>query len=121
MLIQQSEIQSGKRFVTQVDNSTGRIEQVQKPDAHEYIPLKNLLKAHLEQPGMMKAILGKTASNNNDGRYFKTKYFQDIFIPILLFNDDSEARNPLGSKKGVNKPCRFYLCVLCLPQRFQAS
>ncbi|PIK49542.1 hypothetical protein BSL78_13604 [Apostichopus japonicus] len=66
VLIKPSEIELGRSYVTQVDNTTGRIVQVQKPDTYQYIPLETLLKAHLEQPGMMKAILEKTASNNND-------------------------------------------------------
>ncbi len=120
----------GRSFVSQTDRETGRVNQVLKDDTYQYVPIDKTIKKHLERPGIMTAILNHQDSGNNevletyrDGSYFKTKFHQpnETVIPILLYNDDYESANPLGSRKGSNKISGFYLSLLCLPAQFQAK
>ena len=119
----------GQSFVTQNDNSTGGVHQKVQKDTFQYVPVSKTLKKHLEQAGVMTAILNEHPCDDvslletyRDGSYFKDKYStsKDIVIPLLLYCDDFETGNPLGSKRGVNKLTGFYVSVLCLPAQFQA-
>lgn len=119
----------GGEFVT-ASTSTGGVRQVFKEEHFQYVPIGKTLKKHLEQPGVMTAILTSKASEDNDliksyrdGTYFNRKYGEsdDIIIPLLLYNDDFESGNPLGSRKGKNKISGFYVSLLCLPMQYQAK
>jgi hypothetical protein len=120
----------GQSFTSQSDTSTGGVKQKVKNDSFQYVPMKKTLRKHLEQPGVMAAILhqqpcedGLLLQSYRDGSYFKGKFSAsaDVVIPILLYCDDYETGNPLGSKKGINKLTGFYISLLCLPAQFQAS
>ena len=120
----------GRSFVSQVDSSTGAAKQVLKDDTYQYIPIDQTIKKHLERPGIMAAILDHHSSRNDEllKTYWDASYYRDKFnhpnevvIPLLLYNDDYESGNPLGSRKGENKISGFYVSLLCLPGVFQAS
>ena len=120
----------GQSFTTQSDSATGGAHQKLVNDTYQYVPICKTIKKHLEQPGVMQAILDQQHLDDDglfrsyrDGSYFQHKYSAcpDVIIPILLYCDDYEAGNPLGSKKGVNKLAGFYVSLLCLPAQFQAS
>ena len=120
----------GQSFVSQSDSSSGGVCQTLKNDTFQYIPITKTIKKHLEQPGIMTAILNQQPSQDDcllrthlDGSYFKNKFSAEnnVVIPILLYCDDYETGNPLGSKKGTHKLAGFYISLLCLPLQFQAS
>ena len=46
---------------------------------------------------------------------------QKSLFHCLLYSDDFETANPLGSHKGEYKVCDFYISVLALPTEFQGN
>ena len=83
----------GQSFVSQSDTSAGGVHQKLKNDSYQYVPIKKTLKKHLEQPGVLEAILHQQPCQDDlllksycDGSYFKDKFSAsaDVVIPILL-------------------------------------
>ena len=105
----------GKSFQTRIDKKTGNCLQVEENDSFQYIPLIPSLEKYLQKPGVMSAILSEHATSDSnvlcsfrDGDQFKTKYGDKRnIIPLLLYNDEFETTNPLGSKKGKHKVSAF--------------
>ncbi|KAJ8047920.1 hypothetical protein HOLleu_00039 [Holothuria leucospilota] len=120
----------GESIKSKTDSTSGRVYQQQRSDTYQYVPIEKLIKAHLEQKGIMELILEQEQLHNSslletyrDGNYYKEKVHQEnkTLIPLLLYNDDTEVGNPLGFKKGFNKLSMFYVSLLCSPARYQAS
>ncbi|KAJ8032472.1 hypothetical protein HOLleu_26003 [Holothuria leucospilota] len=102
----------GYQFQSKFEKKTGTQLHVQKAETFQYIPLAKSLKKFLEIPGVMQAVLGSKQSEDNilssyyDGDYYKEKNTngrENPVIPLLLYNDDFETANPLGSKRGKHK------------------
>ena len=129
LLIEPVEETVGRRYVSRTESDNSGVKQVPKKDTFQYIPIPKILKKYLEQPGIMEAILDEKESQNDDllstyrdGTFFKNKFNNDeIVIPILLYNDDYETGNPLGSRKTKNKISGFYMSLLCLPEKYQST
>ena len=121
----------GSTYSASLNKSTGRMEQVKKSESFMYVSIQEVLKLYLQLPGMMRAILEHQRNEDaetgvlksyQDGRFFK-EMFQEVgcvVLPVLLYSDDWEPANPLGSRKGVHKLCAFYMSLLCLPRKFQS-
>ncbi|KAJ8018321.1 hypothetical protein HOLleu_43753 [Holothuria leucospilota] len=115
---------------SKICSKTGAPIQVQEKETFQYIPLEKSLKKFLEQPGVMSAIISVQPSEDpnvlttyRDGTLFKNRYRQEgdvLILPLLLYNDDFETANPLGSRKGKHKISAFYTSVLCLPRKYQS-
>ena len=82
-------------YTSRVNRKKGRIEQIQKSETYQYVPMSKLLKAYLEQPGMMECFIqcNSTAAHNIlrsycDGQYFQTTFHEggDMIVPLLLYN-----------------------------------
>ena len=118
-------------YDARINNTSGRMEQVQKKESFQYIPLEQLLHAYLSQPGMMKSIIANQSKEPEDGilsSYLDGQFYRQSFkeegefiIPLLLYSDDFETGNPLGSQRGVHKVCAFYCSVLSIPKRNQGN
>ncbi|XP_071786527.1 uncharacterized protein [Asterias amurensis] len=130
VLISPQEISIGRSFVSQSDTSTGGVKQRLKRDTFQYVPMAKTIAKHLEQPGVMTSILEQQPSQDEcllktyrDGSYFRGHCAKagEVVIPVLLYSDDYETGNPLGSKKGVHKLTAFYISLVCLPAKFQSS
>ena len=129
VLIPPEERTLGKSFATR--DHSGHAQQQLVTETFQYVPICKLLKKYLEQPGVMKAILSQHNSQDGcilktyrDGFHFQTKHVscEDVpTIPLLLYADDYETGNPLGSRKGEHKLVAFYISVLSLPIKYQAS
>ena len=59
----------------------------------------------------------------HDGLYFKNLNLnpEDITIEVLLYTDDFETGNPLGSRKGKHKLLGVYMTLLSLPSKYRAK
>lgn len=58
--------------------------------------------------------------DNNDGLYFQNHPLfsqQKYALQILLYYDDFETANPLGSKKGIHKLGCIYFTIKNLPPK----
>ena len=111
-----------------IDKKTGAPLQLREKETFQYVPIKKALKQFLEIPGVMNSILsnkdseGDVLQSYRDGSYYKGKYEEGCEfpqVPLLLYNDEFETCNPLGSKRGKHKISAFYVSVIALPPKYQ--
>ena len=131
VLIEPEEIVLGKAYRECLNVRTGRTEQKQVDETFQYVPIGDSLKVFLEQPGYMSVISQEKDSAGEkevlqtyrDGSYYRTFEGKQncLDIELLLYNDDFETANPLGSKKGKHKLLGVYLTVASLPKKYQAK
>lgn len=113
----------GLSYVQQRDPDTGCVRQVGVQDTFQRIPLTPLLHHILNMPGITKAILswqqrkGDALQDFFDGDFCLAHplFLKEISIPLLLYNDDCETVNPLGSKTGTHKLGFLYFTIKSLP------
>ncbi|KAK0136550.1 hypothetical protein N1851_027341 [Merluccius polli] len=83
----------------------------------------------LSLPGVLKAMLswqqreGDGLEDFFDGEFCKSHplFLKEISLPILLYNDDCETVNPLGSKTGIHKLGFLYFSIKSLPPQLLSS
>lgn len=67
----------------------------------------------------------KIISNLIQGSHWKSKLASHestkIVFPLIIYYDDYENNNPLGSHKGISKCGAVYLSIACLPKDFQSK
>lgn len=110
-------------YVQRRDSATGTVKQVAVPDTFQRVPLTRLLGQVLEMPGMLQAMLdwqqrdGGVLQDVFDGEFCKTHplFLKETSIPLILYNDDCETVNPLGSKTGTHKLGFIYFLIKSLP------
>ncbi|XP_071831544.1 uncharacterized protein [Apostichopus japonicus] len=108
---------------------TGHVVQVAKHVTFQYIPLHDLLKCVLESKGFMRTVCHYQPSNDgvmrdfHDGKFCKDNEFfsNQLNIKLLLYTDECEITNPLGSKAGLHKIGVIYCTILNLPPQFRSS
>ncbi|CAB3980521.1 Hypothetical predicted protein [Paramuricea clavata] len=108
---------------------TNHVDQVARHVTFQYIPLKDLLKHILENKGFMRAIQQYQPSRDGIMRDFHDGEFclGHVFfsngrnVALLLYVDDCEIANPLGSKAGIHKIGVIYCTILNLPPKFRSS
>jgi hypothetical protein len=123
------EIPVGVAYNPRNNRETGHVEQIAKHVTFQYIPLRDLLKCILESKGFMKAMMEHRPSQDgimrdfHDGTFCKEHEFfsKENIIRLLLFVDDCEIANPLGSKAGLHKTTMVYFIVLNIPPRLRSS
>lgn len=119
---------------TILDNvSTPSIPEVKiKTDVGQKISIKLKLKMFLELPNVFTDILEhikeESAANTSgvitsiiQGTIWKeleTKFKGKVFFPLLLFYDDFEPCNPLGSRAVIYKVGAVYITLSCLPPEY---
>ena len=123
------EIPVGVAYNPRKNRETGHVEQIAKQVTFQYIPLRDLLKCILESQGFMKAMMEHRPSQDgimrdfHDGTFCKEHEFfsKENVIRLLLFVDDCEIANPLGSKAGLHKTTMAYFIILNIPPRLRSS
>lgn len=123
------EVLPGVSYVQQTDSATGVVKQVAVPDTFQRIPLKQILAQVLNIPGMLENMLSWQQRNREalqdvfDGEFCKTHplFLKEISIPLLLYNDDCETVNPLGSKTLTHKLGFLYFIIKSLPPELLSS
>ncbi len=121
----------GVSYCQRHDSASGIVKQTAVPDSFQYIPLRPLLKKVLETPGTMKKIIDYQNTEHDagvlqdfhDGELYKHNFLfsKELSIPLLLYNDDCETVNPLGSKTIVHKLGLIYFQIKCLPPMLLSS
>lgn len=92
-------------------------------DTYQRIPLKPLLVKILELPGVLQAMMEWQRKKRDflqdvfDGEFCKSHplFSKEVSVPLLLYNDDCETVNPLGSKTVVHKLGFIYFILKSLP------
>lgn len=99
----------------------------------QFFPLRRILKHFFELPGMfdqtmsfMKTVEGNkilmtNIMNGSDWKSRKVPFGDKIVLPILLYGDDFETNNPIGSHKGLGKIGGVYIVISCLPPHLQSK
>ena len=119
----------GVSYVQKRDSATGTVKQVAVPDTFQRVPLTRLLGQVLEMPGILQAMLdwqqrvGGVLQDVFDGEFCKEHplFLKETSIPLLLYNDDCETVNPLGSKTGTHKLGFIYFLIKSLPPDLLSS
>ena len=117
----------GEEYRQITDQETGVVRQIPFTKNFQYVPLRPLLKMVLSRPGVMEAIMQQQQRQNNDGilqdfsdgALFKRYNAYRDKILILLYQDDVELANPLGSRK--HKIGLIYMTVKSLPSKFNSA
>lgn len=97
-----------------------------------YIPLKSSLETALSVPDVLDSILQyindlrkdtRKLSNVVQGDLWLRKYSNStkIIIPVYLYFDEFETRNPLGSHAGEEKLGGVYVSIACFPPHLSAK
>lgn len=119
----------GVSYVQRRERHTGSVRQVSVQDTFMRISLLALLHHVLTTPGVMKTILSwqqrkvDALQDFFDGDYCISHplFLKEISIPLLLYNDDCETVNPLGSKTGTHKLGFLYFTIKSLPAELMSS
>ncbi|KAJ8671770.1 hypothetical protein QAD02_003029 [Eretmocerus hayati] len=102
------------------------------PRKSYFIPLKSTFKSFFEKPGVLKTVFNymHALSNNTSvlsdliqGESWREKmkkyYLNKVVIPLLMYIDEFDVNDPLGSHKGIQKLCGVYCSILTLPPEFR--
>lgn len=98
---------------------------------YQYIPVKKTLQKFLELPFVYQNIISNINSLNKlepktsliQGTLWKNvlkSHKNKIVLHILLYCDDFEIGNPLGSHAGIYKICGVYFSLGCLPPEYSS-
>jgi len=96
------------------------------------VPLKIALTKFLEIPNVFSTITSYIEKCKNDNSII-TSITQSTFwkstvkdsdcktvLPLILFSDDIEINNPLGSHKGIHKLGAVYCTIACIPKEYSS-
>ncbi|XP_051947874.1 uncharacterized protein LOC127619140 [Xyrauchen texanus] len=119
----------GISYVQHTDSNSGTVKQISVCDTFQRIPLRPLLKKILELPGIMSKVIAWQKQDSGalqdfcDGELckFHALFSREVSIPLLLYIDDVETVNPLGSKTSVHKLGFMYFAIKCLPKELLSS
>ena len=127
--IQPREVPFAIAYYPRNNRDTGHVDHIARQVTFQYVPLKQLLKHILESKGLMRAVLEYQPSDDgimrdfHDGEFCRGHVFfsNPRNIALLLYADDCEIANPLGSKAGMHKIGVIYCTILNLPPKFRSS
>lgn len=109
----------------------GRRQVVVSNTEIQVIPIKLVLKKFLELPNVLTSILSHleyckksepiiSAVQGEVWKNIEKKFSNKIVLPIILYFDDLEINNPLGSHRNVHKLGAVYFSIACLPFEYSS-
>lgn len=127
--IRPTEVPIGLGYFPHHNAITGHVEQLAKHITFQYVPMKKLLKCVLESKNFMNTLMQYHCSNDgilrdfHDGKFCQEHYFfsNPNNIQLLLYVDECEVANPLGSKAGLHKIGVVYCTILNIPPKYRSS
>ncbi|KAF7651237.1 hypothetical protein LDENG_00113750, partial [Lucifuga dentata] len=111
------------------DRTSGVYSQVPVTDKYMYVPILGTLKSIFKNSYVRDSFLQDKQCERgiykdiSDGSYFRdhTLFSQHRHaLQILLYYDDFETANPLGSKRGIHKLGCIYFTLKNLPPKFNS-
>lgn len=98
----------------------------------QIIPMKKILKEYLSIPNAFETIIKyieqcKTKSDimsiyqGHVWKNIEAKFIPKIVLPLLLYSDDFEVNNALGTHQGCSQLCGVYFSLLCIPDEYRSS
>ncbi len=102
-----------------------------KLESFQYIPIEPVLTEMVNKPDVLEEVM-KPLNKGPDGQYSSYtdgKYFQeilritgdDVSILLVLYTDDVEVCNPLGTSRKIHKLTPVYWTILNLPHHFKTK
>lgn len=92
------------------------LDMIQKTFKHTNI-LDKILETKMSQEGHFKS--------HQDGSYYRENELfslsDDLKLPLLLYIDDLEIANPLGTSRKIHKLCSVYWVFADLPSKYRSS
>lgn len=105
-----------------------------KADTGQKLPIQYKLKMFLELPNVYNEVLKYTTKESlaNDGvissiihgslwKKLQNNFKNKVFFPLMLFYDDFEPCNPLGSRAVIYKIGAVYITLLCIPPKYSST
>lgn len=122
----------GERSSLQKVNTAYQPDLIFKKAEGQIVSLRSVFKLFLELPDVYATIIqymedetsvsSELLSSFIQGRLWKTikaRFEKDIVVlPVLMYFDDFECCNPLGSKAGIYKIGAVYVSLACIPTDF---
>ncbi|KAJ8666102.1 hypothetical protein QAD02_007764 [Eretmocerus hayati] len=112
----------------------GLTETIRQTVSGIHIPLPETLRVFLQIPGVFKSMMEYqaslleqkvTVSNIIQAKLWLTKFLSFVrdrlVFPLIVFFDDCETRNPLGSHSGEQKFGAVYVSLPCLPPHLSSK
>jgi hypothetical protein len=104
----------------------GTVQLVPTVATGQHIPLRKVFEKFFLLPGVLHMALSYVTRSQAesyadfiDGRLWKEMIScqtdNSIILPYMLYFDDFETANPLGSRAGVHKLGSIYACLKCFP------
>ncbi|KAJ8677794.1 hypothetical protein QAD02_013581 [Eretmocerus hayati] len=101
-------------------------------DKLQFIPMREVLKRYLSMPGVLEKVIANIERLKKDKSFnsvFKSKMYEEIekrypgkfFLLLLLYNDDFEINNCLGSHRVISKIGAVYCTFLGLPAECEST
>ncbi|XP_041823596.1 uncharacterized protein LOC121628577 [Melanotaenia boesemani] len=128
-IVEPKEFVLGVRLDTRRGRTTGVYSQIPVTDKYMYVPILGTLNSIFKNSEIRECFLQEkcrkieTYSDISDGLYFKNHPLfskQKYALQILLYYDDFEMANPLGSKKGIHKLGCVYFTLKNLPPKMNS-
>lgn len=106
---------------------------VHVPVTSQFIPLRYVLTKFFELPGLLDNVLDylqmlstndQIITNLVQADYWKERiltFNEKIVLPLIIYFDDYENNNPLGSHRGISKTGAVYVSIPALPPQYQAK
>ena len=98
------------------------------PVTTEVIPLKDIFYKILQIKNIRSLIHSYMSKKNNDGEFKDVKdervhreHVSSTHLPFVIFYDELETGNPLGSHRGKNKLGMLYVALRCFPPEMYSS
>lgn len=115
--------------------SIGRNPPTMTTSTAQLVPLQTTLKRIFSMPGLMEevdAYINATSLDENLTNIVHSQSWKDTVselnipstssvLPLLVYYDDFECGNPLGSHAGIHKLGGMYVSLPCLPPRFASQ
>ena len=94
------------------------------------ISLECIFRNFLELPRVYDTILeyrSNSKQSNTVTNYFQgglwrstEKIYENVVLPLIVYFDDLEINNPLGTHRGVHKLGAVYCSIGCIPERYSS-
>lgn len=128
-IVEPEEYVLGVRLDVRRDRITGVYSEVPVTDKYMYVPILSSLKSMFKNNDLKDAFLQDNLSEKGiykdirDGSYFQNHPLfaqQRHALQLLIYYDDFETANPLGSKRGIHKLGCVYFTLKNLPSKFNS-
>jgi len=128
--VEPKEYTLGTRLDSRFDKESCSFVQKQVYETCQYVPVIDVLKLLMSNEKFREVVQSENPNNKGlissfvDGQHYRNNAFYhdcDLVLRLLLYYDELEIANPLGSKTGIHKIGAFYYTIQNLPDHLISS